>query len=57
MGPRRAPPPEDGYIIEQNVALHETIVDNTTNLVQIAKVDPLIVLASGPRTTCRHCNA
>jgi len=40
--------PDDGYIIEQNVALHETVVDNTTNLIQIAKVDPLIVLASVP---------
>ena len=40
--------PEDGVIIEQNVALHETVVDNTTNLIQIAKVDPLIVLASVP---------
>ncbi len=40
--------PVDGFVIEQNVALHETIVDNTTNLFQIAKVDPLIVLASVP---------
>ncbi len=40
--------PDDGFIIEQNTALHETIVDNTTNLFQIAKVDPLIVLASVP---------
>lgn len=40
--------PDDGVIIEQNAALHETIVDNTTNLFQIAKVDPLIVLASVP---------
>ena len=40
--------PDDGFIIEQNVALHETVVDNTTNLFQIAKVDPLIVLASVP---------
>ena len=40
--------PEDGFIIEQNVALHETVVDNTTNLIQIAKVDPLIVLAAVP---------
>ncbi|MGO9114810.1 MAG: efflux RND transporter periplasmic adaptor subunit [Thermoguttaceae bacterium] len=40
--------PDDGYIIEQNVALHETVVDNTTNLFQIAKVDPLVVLASVP---------
>ncbi len=40
--------PVDGFIIEQNVALHETVVDNTTNLFQIAKVNPLIVLASVP---------
>ncbi len=40
--------PEDGILIEQNVALHETVVDNTTNLFQIAKVDPLIVLAAVP---------
>ncbi len=40
--------PVDGFIIEQNVALHETIVDNATNLMQIAKVDALIVLASVP---------
>ncbi len=40
--------PVDGFILEQNVALHETVVDNTTNLIQIAKVDPLIVLAAVP---------
>jgi len=40
--------PDDGFILEQNVALHETIVDNTTNLIQIAKVDALVVLASIP---------
>ena len=40
--------PDDGFIIEQNAALHETIVDNTTNLFQIARIDPLIVLASVP---------
>ena len=40
--------PDDGFVIEQNVALHETVVDNTTNLFQIAKVDPLIVLAAVP---------
>jgi len=39
---------DDGFIIEQNIALHETVVDNTTNLFQIAKVDPLIVLAAVP---------
>ena len=40
--------PEDGILIEQNVAIHETVVNNTTNLFQIAKVDPLIVLAAVP---------
>ncbi len=40
--------PDDGFVIEQNVALHETIVDNTTNLFQIAKVDSLVVLAFVP---------
>src|SRR5208283_1267941 len=40
--------PDDGFIIEQNVALHETVVDNTTNLFQLAKIDALIVLASIP---------
>jgi cobalt-zinc-cadmium efflux system membrane fusion protein len=40
--------PDDGFLIEQNVALHETVVDNTTNLFQLAKVDPLIVLAAVP---------
>src|SRR5208283_4386566 len=38
--------PDGGFIIEQNVALHETVIDNTTNLFQVAKVDPLIVLAA-----------
>jgi cobalt-zinc-cadmium efflux system membrane fusion protein len=40
--------PVDGFVIEQNVSLHETVVDNTTNLFQIARVDPLVVLASVP---------
>ncbi len=40
--------PVDGFVIEQNVALHETVVDNSTNLFQIAKVDPLLVLAAVP---------
>jgi membrane fusion protein, heavy metal efflux system len=40
--------PIDGFIIEQNVALHETVVDNTTSLMQIAKVDPLVVQAAVP---------
>src|SRR5579871_2972433 len=40
--------PDDGVIIERNVALHEIIVDNTTNLFQIAKVDRLAVFANVP---------
>jgi cobalt-zinc-cadmium efflux system membrane fusion protein len=40
--------PDDGVIIERNVALHEIVVDNTTNLFQIAKVDKLTVFAHVP---------
>jgi membrane fusion protein, heavy metal efflux system len=40
--------PVDGVLIEQNVSLHETVVDNTTNLFQIAQVDPLVVFANVP---------
>jgi cobalt-zinc-cadmium efflux system membrane fusion protein len=38
--------PEDGTIVERNVALHETVVDNTVNLFQIARVDRLVVVAN-----------
>jgi cobalt-zinc-cadmium efflux system membrane fusion protein len=40
--------PDDGTIIERNVAQHEMVVDNTVNLFQIARVDRLLVLASAP---------
>jgi len=40
--------PEDGTIVERNVAQHEMVVDNTVNLFQIAKVDRLLVLANAP---------
>jgi cobalt-zinc-cadmium efflux system membrane fusion protein len=40
--------PEDGIVIERNVALHEIVVDNTTNLFQIAKLDRLSVFANVP---------
>jgi cobalt-zinc-cadmium efflux system membrane fusion protein len=40
--------PDDGVIIERNLTLHEIVVDNTTNLFQIAKVDRLIVFANVP---------
>ena len=32
--------PDDGIIVERNVALHEAVVDNTVNLFQIAKLEP-----------------
>jgi len=40
--------PEDGVVIERNVSLHEIVVDNTTNLFQIANVDQLSVVANVP---------
>jgi cobalt-zinc-cadmium efflux system membrane fusion protein len=40
--------PDDGIIIERNLALHEIVADNTTNLFQIAKVDKLTVFAHVP---------
>jgi cobalt-zinc-cadmium efflux system membrane fusion protein len=40
--------PEDGIIVERNLALHEIIVDNTTNLFQIAKINRLTVIANIP---------
>jgi membrane fusion protein, heavy metal efflux system len=40
--------PDDGVIIERNLALHEIVVDNTTNLFQIAKVDRLAIFANVP---------
>lgn len=38
--------PEAGVIVERGVSLHETIVDNTINLMQIAQVDKLLVVAN-----------
>jgi cobalt-zinc-cadmium efflux system membrane fusion protein len=40
--------PADGVIIERNLSLHEIVVDNTTNLFQIADVDRLFVTANVP---------
>jgi cobalt-zinc-cadmium efflux system membrane fusion protein len=40
--------PDDGIVIERNLALNEIVVDNTTNLFQIAKVDRLSVYAYCP---------
>jgi cobalt-zinc-cadmium efflux system membrane fusion protein len=47
----KAPPTDDGVpwtLIERNVAEHEIIVDNTTNLFVLAKVDRLGILAYAP---------
>jgi cobalt-zinc-cadmium efflux system membrane fusion protein len=40
--------PDDGTIIEMNVTPHETVVDNTVNLFQIAQVERLLVTANAP---------
>jgi membrane fusion protein, heavy metal efflux system len=40
--------PQDGTVVECNVAPGETIVDNTLNLFQIAQVDRLLVLVNAP---------
>jgi cobalt-zinc-cadmium efflux system membrane fusion protein len=47
----KTPPTDDDVpwtLIERNVAEHEIIVDNTTNLFVLAKVDRLAVLAYAP---------
>jgi cobalt-zinc-cadmium efflux system membrane fusion protein len=49
--------PEDGIIVERNVAQHEMVVDNTTNLFQIARVDRLLVLVSCPEDDLPTLNA
>jgi cobalt-zinc-cadmium efflux system membrane fusion protein len=40
--------PFEGVIVERNVTLHETVVDNTVNLFQIANVKRLLVIANAP---------
>jgi cobalt-zinc-cadmium efflux system membrane fusion protein len=40
--------PEDGVVVERNVAKNETVVDNTVNLFTIARVDQLAVFANVP---------
>ncbi len=40
--------PADGVIIERNLSMHEIVVDNTTNLFQIADVSRLFVTANVP---------
>ena len=40
--------PADGVVIERNLTLHEIVVDNTTNLFQIADLGKLFVTANCP---------
>jgi membrane fusion protein, heavy metal efflux system len=40
--------PADGVLVERNVALHEVVVDGTTNLFVLADVDHLNVIANVP---------
>jgi cobalt-zinc-cadmium efflux system membrane fusion protein len=49
--------PEDGIIVERNLAVKEMINDTTTNLFQIAKVDRLLVLANCPEDDLPTLNA
>jgi cobalt-zinc-cadmium efflux system membrane fusion protein len=49
--------PEDGIVVERNIAQHEMVVDNTVNLFQIAKVDRLAVLANAPEDEVPALNA
>jgi cobalt-zinc-cadmium efflux system membrane fusion protein len=49
--------PEDGVVVERNIARHEMVVDNTVNLFQIAKVDRLTVLANAPEDDLPALNA
>jgi len=37
---------EDGTLVERNVTVHETIVDNTMNLFQVARLDRMLVVAN-----------
>jgi cobalt-zinc-cadmium efflux system membrane fusion protein len=49
--------PEDGIVVERNIARSEMVVDNTVNLFQIAKVDRLAVLANAPEDDLPALNA
>jgi multidrug efflux pump subunit AcrA (membrane-fusion protein) len=40
--------PDDGVVVECNIAKDEMIVDGTVNLFQVARVDRLLVLANAP---------
>jgi cobalt-zinc-cadmium efflux system membrane fusion protein len=49
--------PEDGTIIERNVALHEVLVDAVNTVFQIANLDQLLVLANAPEDELPSLNA
>jgi cobalt-zinc-cadmium efflux system membrane fusion protein len=49
--------PDDGTIVERNIALHEMIVDNPVIAFQIAKLDQLLVIANAPEDELPALNA
>jgi cobalt-zinc-cadmium efflux system membrane fusion protein len=49
--------PDDGTIVERNIAVHEMVVDNTVNLFQIARVDRLTVIVNAPEDELPTLNA
>jgi cobalt-zinc-cadmium efflux system membrane fusion protein len=49
--------PDDGTIIERNVALHEVLADGTATVFQIANLDRLLVLANAPEDDLPALNA
>jgi cobalt-zinc-cadmium efflux system membrane fusion protein len=49
--------PDDGTIVEGNVALHEVVVDITVNLFQIARLGRLLVIVNAPEEELPALNA
>lgn len=49
--------PFDGIIVERNITVHDTVVDNTLNLFQIAQVNRLQVVAYAPEDELPTLNA
>jgi multidrug efflux pump subunit AcrA (membrane-fusion protein) len=49
--------PDDGIMVERNIARHEIVQDPTTNLFQIARVDRLLVIANAPEDDLPILNA
>ncbi len=49
--------PEDGTIVERNANVGDTIVDNTLNLFQIARVQRILVSANAPEDLAPTLNA